>query len=106
VEDPVGVAEKPGLVRVGVLGEARVREVCGEVATLAGVVGGAAEPKQDEHRHGDPGELVDLDKHAAQFRFLIRDRDSKYTAVFDAVVAGAGIRSSATGPGTAGQRDP
>jgi transposase InsO family protein len=35
---------------------------------------------------------MDLDKHAAQSRFLIRDRDSKFTAAFDAVFAGAGIR--------------
>ena len=35
---------------------------------------------------------MDLDKHAAQSRFLVRDRDSKFTAAFDAVFAGAGIR--------------
>jgi hypothetical protein len=35
--------------------------------------------------------LLDLGDHATRFRFLIRDRDSKYTAAFDAVFAGADI---------------
>jgi putative transposase len=36
--------------------------------------------------------LMDLGEHAARFSFLIRDRDSKFTAVFDDVFAGSGVR--------------
>jgi putative transposase len=36
--------------------------------------------------------LMDLGERAARFRFLIRDRDSKFTTVFDDVLTGAGVR--------------
>jgi putative transposase len=35
--------------------------------------------------------LMDLDEQGRRFRYLIRDRDAKFTAVFDAVFASSGI---------------
>ncbi len=40
--------------------------------------------------------LMDLGERAARFRFLIRDRDSKFTAAFDEVLAGNGMRTIKT----------
>jgi transposase len=36
--------------------------------------------------------LMDLGERAARFRFLIRDRDRKFTTIFDDMLAGAGVR--------------
>ena len=36
--------------------------------------------------------LMDLGERAARFKFLIRDRDNKFTTVFDDVLAGTGMQ--------------
>jgi transposase InsO family protein len=44
--------------------------------------------------------LMELDERAQDFRFLIRDRDTKFTGAFDAVFTTAGIRVLRTPPQT------
>jgi hypothetical protein len=40
--------------------------------------------------------LMDLGERAGRFKFLIRDRDTKFTAAFDKVFAGNGMRTIKT----------
>lgn len=37
---------------------------------------------------------MNLDDHAGDLKFLIRDRDTKFTAAFDAVFAAVGVRAT------------
>lgn len=41
--------------------------------------------------------LMDLDQRVAELRFLLRDRDTKFTAAFDAVVTAARLGRSGSG---------
>jgi putative transposase len=47
--------------------------------------------------------LMDLGDHAADFRFLVRDRAGQFTDSFDAVLAAASIQPVKTPPRSRGQ---
>jgi hypothetical protein len=47
--------------------------------------------------------LMDLGEQAGRFKFLIRDRDSKFTTAFDQVFAGTGTRVIKTRSGHRGR---
>ncbi|MEV6039125.1 integrase core domain-containing protein [Nonomuraea sp. NPDC052116] len=62
------------------------------------VLGGTANPTADWVAQQARNLILDLGDRIGDFRFLIRDRDSKYTTVFDELFTTEGIRVALTAP--------
>jgi hypothetical protein len=56
------------------------------------ILGGTARPTGSWTAQQARNLLMDLAERADSFKFLLRDRDSKFTAAFDDVLAGNGLR--------------
>jgi transposase InsO family protein len=77
--------ETVGLTRLYVLFVVEVQQRAAHLVGIAAHPTGAWVAQQARNL------LLDLDEQGRRFRYLIRDRDTKFTAVFDAVFGAAGI---------------
>jgi hypothetical protein len=77
--------ETVGLTRLYVLFVVEVQRRCVHLVGITAHPTGAWVAQQARNL------LMDLQEHGHRFRYLIRDRDAKFTAAFDAVFGAAGI---------------
>ncbi|AQW54405.1 integrase [Streptomyces hygroscopicus] len=61
------------------------------------VLGATAHPTAEWLVQPGRNLLMDLDDASSKAKFLIRDRDSKFTAAFDALMTDAGLKAVTTG---------
>jgi putative transposase len=72
--------------------QAHVLTVIGHAARRIRVLGVTLHPTGDWTSQQARNLIMDLGEQAHRVKFMIRDRGSNYTAAFDVVFAGAGIR--------------
>jgi putative transposase len=69
-----------------------------EIATRRVVLGAATNPSGQWVAQQAGNLMLELGERAGRFRFLIRDRDSRYTGIFDAVFHAEGVEVLLTPP--------